>query len=255
MPARFFLDSAPVGDTVHIGGELAQHLGRSLRMRAGDAVVVVHDGAEHGVTLTAVGDHVEGRVLWSRPVTGEPALQVTLVQALPRERMEDCIDIAVQAGVAAIVPVHTERSVSRPGAERAAARVRRWNAVAREAAQLAGRGRIPEVRAPQPLPDALAALPQDTQVVACASAVDVAAGASVPSPISALTLSGSPLAVVIGPEGGLGERDLAAIAARGAATVHLGARVLRTRYAGAVATALLLARAGDLDAALTEPPA
>ena len=275
MPARFFLDRPPSGDTVRIDGELAHHLARSLRVRPGDAIVAVHGGVEHGVTLTSVAETVDGTVTWSRPVTGEPRLRVTLVQALPRERMEDCIDIAVQAGVSAIVPVHTERTVSRPADDRAAARVRRWNAVAREAAQLAGRGMIPAVHAPRPLSDALAALPPGTEVLACASAVDVAAGASPPVPLGEVALRGTDVAagasppmppgeiglrgtdvaLVIGPEGGLGERDLAALVARRAVTVHLGPRVLRTRYAGAVATALLLARAGDLDVALAEAPA
>lgn len=243
MPARFFLDDVPLGGRVRIGGELAAHLARSLRMRAGDTFAAVDPtGTEHGVRLTVVSaDAVVGEVAWSRPAGGEPALRITLLQALPRERMEDCVDVAVQAGVAAIVPLLTERTVSRPDAGRVEARVRRWNAVAREAAQLAGRGTIPRVRTPEPLPAALANLDGGSRLVACTIEREA-------RPLADLAVdTRMPLALCIGPEGGLGPADLAALEAHGAAWAHLGPRVHRTRYAGAVAAALLLARSGDLE--------
>ena len=250
MPARFFLDAVPEQGRVIIGGELASHLARSLRMRADDTLIAVDPGGtEHGVRLVAVSDTVvQGDVAWSRPITGEPKLHVTLLQALPRERMDDCIDIAVQAGVVAIVPVLTERTVSRPGPERTSARLRRWNAVAREAAQLAGRGTIPPVHPLEPLAAALGHLPSGTRLVACTIERDA-------PPLTQLdTDPQTPLAICIGPEGGLATADLRALEEHGAEWVHLGSRVLRTRYAGAVATALLLSRAGDLAHAAASSP-
>ena len=250
MPARFFLDDVPAGGRVHIGGELAAHLARSLRMRAGDTLVAVDPaGSEHGVRLITVSaGAIEGEVAWSRAAGGEPALSITLLQALPRERMEDCVDIAVQAGVAAIMPMLTERTVSRPDAARVDARVRRWNAVAREAAQLAGRTTIPTVHAPQPLAAALASLDPGARLVACTIEREA-------PPLAELALeAGASVALCIGPEGGLGAADLAALEAHDASWAHLGPRVLRTRYAGAVAAALLLARSGDLSSAAEREP-
>ncbi|MEO8897599.1 MAG: RsmE family RNA methyltransferase [Candidatus Dormibacter sp.] len=250
MPARFLLDTPPEDGHVVIGGELASHLARSLRVRVNDTLVAVDPGGtEHGVRLAAVGaTAVEGDVVWSRPVTGEPMLRVTLLQALPRDRMEDCVDVAVQAGVAAIVPVLTERTVRRPEPGRTAARLRRWNAVAREAAQLAGRGTIPRVHAPEPLATALDHLAPGTRVVACTIEREA-------PPLTQLDIeSQAPLALCVGPEGGLGAADLKALDEHGAEWAHLGPRVLRTRYAGAVATALLLGRAGDLDRAAAPLP-
>ncbi len=251
MPERFFLDSGAVreGDVV-VEGQLARHLAASLRMRAGQPLVAVDEhGLEHGVRLRVVErERVEGEIRWSRPATGEPCLRITVLQALPRERMEDCVDVLVEAGAAAIRPVVSERVVSRPVGDRLAPRVRRWQAVARESAQLAGRGRIPRVHAPAALPDALDSLDAGTRLLACTfegevSLADVAVEAS------------TPLTLCIGPEGGFGDGDMAALTAAGAELVHMGARVLRTRYAGAVACALLLARAGDLHDPPAAPPA
>jgi 16S rRNA (uracil1498-N3)-methyltransferase len=251
MPERFFIDRTTLTpEGVVVEGPLARHIGRSLRMRPGDTIVVVDtDRREHGVLLRRVGgDRIEGEVTWTRAATGEPLLHITVIQALPRERMEDCVDVLMQAGASEVRPVITERVVSRPAEDRLAHRVHRWQAVATEAAQLAGRAMIPRVHAPVALPDALAALEPGSRVIACTfdgarsiADVDVDAGRA--------------LGLCIGPEGGFGERDLDALRDAGAETVHLGARVLRTRYAGAIACALLLGRSGDLADPLTPAPA
>jgi 16S rRNA (uracil1498-N3)-methyltransferase len=247
VPERFFVgDDAVVDGVVIVEGQTAQHLARSLRMRAGDSIVVVDRGGhEHGVRLRRVSsDRVEGDVSWSRTPTGEPRLRITVVQALPRERMEDCVDVLVEAGAAEIRPVITARVVSRPADERVPHRLSRWQAVATEAAQLAGRGMIPRVHAPAALTDALAALTPGSRVIACtfdgdASLAEIEVDAA------------RPLALCIGPEGGFDEGDLESLHRGGAELVHMGARVLRTRYAGGFACAVLLGSSGDL----ADPPA
>lgn len=250
MPERFFLATGSVDrGSVAIDGRLAQHIAASLRMRPGDAIVAVDEhGLEHGVRLrSVVRERVEGEVTWSRPATGEPQLRITVVQALPRERMEDCIDILVEAGAAEIRPAVTERVVSRAGGDRLATRVQRWQAIAAESAQLAGRGMIPRVLAPVSLSDALASLPPGARVLACTFPA--------PDAIADVTVDAvRPLALCIGPEGGFGDRDIDALHDAEAEYVHIGARVMRTRYAGAVACAVLLGRSGDLTLAASPPP-
>jgi 16S rRNA (uracil1498-N3)-methyltransferase len=250
MPQRFFVDGDVQRDGLVMHGPVASHIARSLRMRSGDAIVVVDEsGQEHRVVLRSVRpERVDGDIAWSRKATGEPHLRITVVQALPRERMEDCIDLLVEVGAAEVRPVITERVVSRPADGRVASRVQRWQAVATEAAQLAGRGVVPKVHAPVPLADALSALDAAARVIACTfdghrPLADVDVDASVP------------LALCIGPEGGFAPGDLDTLAGAGAERVHLGARILRTRYAAAMACSLLLARAGDLGTPVAPEPA
>jgi 16S rRNA (uracil1498-N3)-methyltransferase len=52
--------------------------------------------------------------------------------------------------------------------------------------------------------------------------------------------------LVVGPEGGLGERDIAALQAGGFSGLRLGPRILRTETAGLAALAALQALYGDL---------
>lgn len=249
MPRFFVPAGAVVAGRGWITGADAFHLARSLRARPGEQIVIVDDaGCEHGLRLDAVNDsRVEGTVQWSRPATGEPALRVHVLQALTKDGLDGAVEAMVEAGAAELWPVITERSVSRPDPVRAPARVERWRAIAREAAGLAGRGAVPVVHDVMTLRDGLAALPGDRLLLALA--------VEAPAPLVEIAIDpGVPVAVVIGPEGGLGAHDLADLEAAGAAEVHLGPRVLRARLAGAVAISALLIRSGELGTPVARAP-
>jgi 16S rRNA (uracil1498-N3)-methyltransferase len=99
-----------------------------------------------------------------------------------------------------------------------------------------------------PLHEALQALPRNARILACVISPDAA-------PISrAVPAQASDIALVIGPEGGLDVADLRTLDEWSAARVHLGSRTFPSRLAGAIATSLLLAAAGDLDAAAQPSP-
>lgn len=241
MPRFFVPRDAITGGRAVIAGADAAHLARSLRARAGEEVVVVDDDAvEHGVRLDDVSaERCAGEIVWSRPSAAEPRLAVTVLQSIAQQGMEDAIEAMVQAGVHAVVPVVTARTIVRLDRERAARRVERWRAVAREAAGLAGRGRVPRVGDVVPLGAALEAVDRHGVLLAANPRSD--------DPLAALRLDPAvPVTLAIGPEGGFDDAELTLLAAARAREVHLGPRILRARLAGAVATALLLGGAGDL---------
>ncbi len=252
MP-RFFVPAAQVaGGRVLLDGDDAAHLSRSLRAAPGERIVVADDsGTEHGVRLLAVSpQQVEGEVEWSRTATGEPRCAVHVLQAIAKDGMDEVVEALAEVGAASILPVLTRRTVARPDARRAEHRVQRWQAIARNAAGLAGRGVPPVVHAIAELPAALDALPPLTRVLVCALDGAVALARLDPPP-----RAGEAVAMVIGPEGGLDGDELDMLRRRGATVVHLGPRVLRARLAGTVALSLLLARAGDMDDAVMPWPA
>jgi 16S rRNA (uracil1498-N3)-methyltransferase len=252
MP-RFFVPAGQVaGGRVRIDGDDATHLARSLRAAPGERIVVADDGGtEHSVMLTAVSAAaVEGDVEWSRPATGEAAVEVHVVQAIAKEGMDELVEALAEVGAASIRPVLTRRTVARPDARRAQHRVQRWQAIARNAAGLAGRGRPPEVHAVADLAGALAQLPGAARLLACTVDAGVSLARLAPPP-----RAGDCVALVIGPEGGLDSADLSLLRDAGATCVHLGQRVLRARLAGVVAVSVLLAAAGEMDAAVASWPA
>jgi 16S rRNA (uracil1498-N3)-methyltransferase len=250
MP-RFFIASSGVHlDGVSITGADARHLTRSLRIRAGDIITVVEDfRVEHGVVVeTADARAVTGRIMWSRAATGEPRLQLHVLQSIPARDTDSAVASLAGIGCASIRPVITSRTVYRYDRERGEVRVRRWQTIARQAAQLAGRARIPDVHPVQSLERALDELALPCLILAC-----VLEAAATPLHRTAITVD-VPVALVIGPEGGLDDADLRLLDRAGATRVHVGPRVVPSSSAGLVAATLTLAAAGDLDAAVAPPP-
>ncbi|MBV8301131.1 MAG: 16S rRNA (uracil(1498)-N(3))-methyltransferase [Candidatus Dormibacteraeota bacterium] len=248
MP-RFFVTAGDVGGgRVTVRGDDAAHLARSLRVRPGEIVVVVEDGrTEHGMRVGEIApEAISGDIVWSRPAGGEPPFDVTALLAVAAQHMDHAVEGLVVAGATSIHPVATERSVVRLDAGAAGRRTARWQSVATNAAQLAGRAFVPPVAEPVSLHDALRAVPARSRILACV--IDEAA-----LPLAGLAQDGRPVAVVIGPEGGLGRIDREVLAEHGAELVHLGPRTFPHHLAGTVAVSLLLAAAGDMSTAMQAP--
>jgi len=247
---HFFVPAENVQDgRAAVTGDDAAHLARSLRATPGERIVVVDDaGSEHGVRLDRVAaERVEGAVEWSRPATGDPGVEIHVVQALAKDGMDELVEALAEVGAAAIWPVTTRRTVVRLDARRAEHRVARWNAIARNAAGLAGRARPPLVHALREIDDVPAALPAGTRLLACST--------DATTPLSAVAPQRNErVALCIGPEGGFDAADLQALHDAGAQDVHLGPRVLRARLAAVVALSALLGKAGELDAPVARAP-
>ncbi|MBO0701994.1 MAG: RsmE family RNA methyltransferase, partial [Candidatus Dormibacteraeota bacterium] len=150
-----YLLVSPAGDRVEIEGRDARHLVRSLRVRPGERIEVVDPGdgvAGRLLTVrveTANPDRVTGEVVEAREHRPEPRAPIHLALALlPAPALEDALARCTELGAAGFLLVEAERSVARARGDR---KSERWSAICREAAMLAGRLRVPEVRGPLPL--------------------------------------------------------------------------------------------------------
>jgi 16S rRNA (uracil1498-N3)-methyltransferase len=218
----------------------AEHLLRVLRLPEGAPVVCFNgDGHDYAGHLAGRGREARfacgGRIPAAAP---ESPLRITLAQCVARgEKMDAILQKATELGVAAVVPLVSERTEVRLDAERAERRAAHWQRVLRSACEQCGRAVVPGLAAVQTLPAWAASLPGDV----ARHVLDPANGV----PVSALAHPSGDLVLVVGPEGGLSERDLAALRAAGFAGLRLGPRVLRTETAGPAALAALQARHGD----------
>jgi 16S rRNA (uracil1498-N3)-methyltransferase len=219
----------------------ANHVARVLRLRPG-AMIVAFDGSGHDFScelLTVKGDRVVVRVGAHTEGLPESPLHITLVQAVARgERMDYTLQKATELGVHTIVPVLAARSVVRLDADQAAKKRRHWQAIVVSACEQCGRSVVPEVREPLDFARYLAEAPQagGRMVLSPSGAESLAGLASLPQRVELL----------IGPEGGLDDAELARAVAAGFTPVRLGPRILRTETAGVVALTVLQARWGDL---------
>ncbi len=228
-PVFFHADLA--GAEIVVDGPEGRHAAVVRRLRVGEVVDLV-DGAGTRCTgpLVAVGKDRVTMAVADRVVEPAAASRITLVQALAKgDRGELAVELATEVGVDAILPWSAARCVVRWDGERGIKALARWRSTAREAAKQSRRAWFPTVGEPVTtaevcaLPGQLLVLHEDATV-----------------PLSAVDLAGD-VVLVVGPEGGIGTDELAAL---GGQPVRLGNSVLRTSTAGAAAIAVVSARTG-----------
>lgn len=230
------------GLELSLPAQAGEHVARVLRLGEGDPLMLFNgDGCDYAATITGVGKReVRARIEGAQTVARESPLRLTLAQGVARgEKMDLIVQKATELGVARIAPLLTERSEVRLDPERAQKRLAHWRAVAASACEQSGRARVPELLPAQPLEAWLAGLPQD-------GALRLALLPEGSQTLRALTFGPAGGVLVVGPEGGLGERDTGALRAAGFAGLALGPRILRTETAGLAALAALQALHGDL---------
>ncbi|SDD69766.1 16S rRNA (uracil(1498)-N(3))-methyltransferase [Nocardioides lianchengensis] len=231
------LDGVRVGSLVTVEGDEAHHAVAVRRLRVGESVVLT-DGRGTSVVgeVASTGKRVFAVTATTVDTAPAPTPAVTVVQALPKgDRGELAVEVLTEVGVARVVPWAAARSVAVWKGERAEKSLARWRATAREAAKQARRSWFPEV-------DPLAST-DDVVALVGPAALAVVLHEEATLPLAALEVPAEgPLLVVVGPEGGLTDDEVAAFVAAGATSVRLGDEVLRTSTAGVVAVAALLAR-------------
>ena len=228
------LKAAAVGDRVTVAGPEARHAVTVSRLKVGESVSV---GNGAGVVL-------EGEVVAAEPTMFEFEVRsvtatersgpaVILAQALAKgDRDELAIQAATELGVDAVIPWSAGRSIVRWEGAKMTKGVDRWAAVVREATKQSMRAWMPDVL-DLVTTRQLALLGVETRMLV----LDAGAGAA----LSEVILDDRDLLLVVGPEGGIGDEELAAL---GGEPVRLGSEVLRTSTAGPAAIALLNAKLG-----------
>lgn len=236
---RLFVDDDLVADAeLALGKEQANYLINVLRLSVGSKIIVFNgrDGAwlstveqatRKGVILT-VGEQ-------ERRQEGGPDL-VYLFAPLKRARLDFMVQKAVELGVSVLQPVITTHTqVDRVKIDRMSANVI-------EAAEQCGILRIPRVLEPVKLPAALAGLEPERTVVFCD---ERAAQAGAIEPLGAIS-PGTPVAVLIGPEGGFSDAERRLVSQHPSAVpISLGPRIMRADTAAVAALSLVNATLGD----------
>lgn len=222
----------------------ATHAVKVLRLQVGAAVTLFNgDAHEYPARLAAVGSReVRVSVASRESPARESPLRITLVQALARgEKMDWIIQKATELGVARIVPVATERSEVKLDADRAAKRLEHWRAVAIAACEQCGRNTLPHIEAPC----ALAAWLEREGTARSTHRWMLCPDDAAPRVRDLQWVGSEVIDLAIGPEGGFGTGDLAALRAHDFHALTLGPRILRTETAGVAALAALQSRFGD----------
>jgi 16S rRNA (uracil1498-N3)-methyltransferase len=232
------LPHAPTGRDFELPQAAARHVALALRMRVGDALTLFDGtGGEFAASITRIDKRGVGAGLGRfDPVERESPHRVTLVQAvIANDPMDWAVRKAVELGVAAVQPVLAARSQGSARGEKTERRLAHWRGIAIAACDQCGRNRVPEVLAPVPLSDWL-----DSAAAAVAPAHPVlmlAPGAA--RSLATACAAGAPSAVIVGPEGGFTDAELALAERCGVERVGLGPQVLRAETAAVAALAIV----------------
>lgn len=217
----------------------AHHATTVLRLRPGECIRLF-DGAGMecaGRVARITRQSITVDIERCAAVSRESPLCVTLAQGISRgERMDYTVQKAVELGVTAIIPLHTERTAIRLDNERVARRLDHWQKVIVAACEQSGRNRLPVLLPVASLADWLARPEGGLKLL-------LRAGAETPL-ADAPRASG--VTLLIGPEGGLAETEVVAAKRSGYMPVALGPRILRTETAALAAIAVLQSLYGDL---------
>lgn len=234
---RLRVPALPESGAVALSADAVRHAIRVKRLEAG-ADVVLFDGVGREARATLGRDASGWRAeLVEAPRLGRTGAALTLCYGLPKgEKLDAVVRQTTELGVGRVVLMSTERSVVRLDAARAEKRRARLARVAAEAARQSGRADVPELLGPWSVLDVTTNVTAESRWVL--------------HPEAGVSLSGAPaaaeMAVAVGPEGGFGPAELAALDDAGWQRVTLASPVLRTETAAVVACAMALDRMGAL---------
>ena len=234
MP-RFFIEprEAETGDTLVLAGEDARHISFSLRARVGEEYTLCDTcNYEYRCVIRAIdSESVTFEVLEKRPGETEPDVQVTLYQALVKgDKFDTVVQKAVELGVARIVPVLSERCVSRPDEKSLNKKRERWQKIAKSAAMQCARASVPEI-------GELLSFGEMTEELQEADCGFICYEAEPHIPMKTLFSEKSKekkaidYRFFIGPEGGISAAEAQKAQDAGISLISLGKRILRTETA------------------------
>ncbi|MBQ2737943.1 MAG: 16S rRNA (uracil(1498)-N(3))-methyltransferase [Clostridia bacterium] len=230
MP-RFFVEPDCISETsVHITGEDARHIARSLRMAVGDELTVSDAmGREYLCRLTRIRDEeCELEILSMRHSLAESPVDITVFMAYPKsDKLELVIQKAAELGAMRVIPFESSRCIKRPKEDKANAKRERLNRIAREACGQCGRASLLKVEDPIGFEDMLT-LARDFELsLFCYEGEGTVSLREVLEANRGVRR----LCVIVGSEGGFSESEAAYAARAGLVMTGLGRRILRCETA------------------------
>ena len=240
---RFFIPQ-PFAEEMQIIGADAHHISNVLRMRVGQHIQIVSsDRVTALMEIKALTtDAAFVRLVKRIEQVNEPSVRIILAQGLAKgEKMDFIIQKAVEVGVNTIVPVAMEHSVVKLDKNKAEKKVERWQKIAEEAAKQSKRDIVPEVTSVMDLDEVLHSFAGSAKLMAYEG--ETKSGLK---KVLLAIQNREEILLIIGPEGGIAEKELKAAELAGAQTFSLGNRILRTETAGLVSATAILYETGDL---------
>lgn len=238
---RFFVAiPLTIGATVHLDPEVSHHIDRVLRLQADDQVYLFNNsGNEYSALITNISRHqVTVQILNIDATQLESPLKINLGQVISKgAKVELVIQKATELGVHSITLLYSERSLIQPSRDRTANKLEHWQKIVSAACAQCWRNVLPIINPTQDLATWVTQN-QDPQKLLLSTVANQ-------QRLRDITVA-SPISILIGPEGGFTENEIALALHNKFIPISLGPRILRTETAALATIAILQARFGDL---------
>ena len=176
-------------------------------------------------------------------VSQKPRVELRVIQALTKsDRAHECVELLVAAGVDEIQPWRAERSIGKWDRDNSPEKWREWvNAAVKQTR----RDRIPRLQSLVDVISSALASRSESEIFLALheEAMETLDSGLLPQWKKRIDGATS-ITLIIGPEGGLSERELAVLDEAGVDQLRLGRPILRSAHAGAIALTSLQASFG-----------
>ena len=238
MLTLFLVDKLEDSNLIEVVGDEAHHAIKVLRITVGEEILV-SDGAGNWVRASV--ENIEKKTFTARVLERgfqpEKSPRLIVVQGLPKsDRVKDAIEILVESGVDLIIPWQADRSISKWRQDS----LDKWQSAAVAATKQSRRFRKPEIIDGLTLSQLLEIESENSAVLVMHESATTKLSEVVTSKFGEM----SEIIIVIGPEGGISESELAVLEGAGAHIVGLGPEVFRSAHAGGAALSAVSALIG-----------
>ncbi|MFS0861614.1 16S rRNA (uracil(1498)-N(3))-methyltransferase [Fredinandcohnia sp. 179-A 10B2 NHS] len=229
---RYFVDELNDSQAV-ITGEDVHHITRVMRMNIGDNIICCNNGKIAQCSITEItNDTVFADVVEWVENANELPVKVCIASGLPKgDKLEYVIQKGTELGATEFVPFLGARSIVKWDSKKGQKKVERWNKIAKEAAEQSHRAVIPVIQQPLSLKELIAHSDlYDYKLIAYEEDAKRGEKSNLARVLSELK-DGQSLLVIIGPEGGLSEKEVLMLQEEGFLSCSFGPRILRTETA------------------------
>jgi len=233
MPKFFVKTNQIEQNKIKIIGEDVKHITQVLRAKKGEELNLCN--IENGINYTTVieqitPDFVLCDIIQEKQSLSETKIQISIFQGLPKaDKMEYIIQKNVELGVTNIIPVIMKRCVVKLEGKDISKKIQRWQKISEAAAKQSQRDIIPTVEFPITI----------TELCKQSSEFDLMLLAYEKEQINTLknelkknnAFQEMKIGIIIGPEGGIEEKEVEQLSKAGVKIITLGKRILRTETA------------------------
>lgn len=243
---KFFIEENQIEeDRLYIKGQDKKHILGPLRLDEGAKILVSSAGINYLCQIETIEeDRIYCSILKEEEGSSESEINISLYQGLAKgNKLDLIIQKATEIGVREFILVEMDRSISRVKNEKwKKNRLERYNKIAEAAAKQSKRDYIPKVVDIISSEEMIKRLEDsESEILVPYEDEDKMGMKDILAEIERKDIS-----IVVGPEGGIGEREIDLLKSIGGKTLTLGPRILRTETAGLVAATIVLYELGDL---------